>query len=247
MTPEQIVKTYQLDKRRWVKKAFHGVLHFHYLIWEIGFKDFGDYFGDSHQVILDFFEPKEYAQWYWCYEDMARIRDEFLEKMKRDPKWIGRLVREWHRRTKKFDKVIQKIERAGFSSLSNSDLFKCYREFYRAYLYEFSIAISIQDPFSMTSDEHLTPYFQNVIRARGKNKYFAKYFTLLMSPVTVSFVALEEYELAQLRLKIKSTRFLSTSEKRIIVHHAEKYHWLENNYAQAPRLGPEYFKKNFVR
>ena len=98
MNPETI-KKYQLNKRTWVEKGFHGVLNFFFIVGEQPLKTLQDWFGDCYEAVAFAFE-KNYGYWYWCHEDMDRLKHKFVEKVNANPQHLQDLLAEWHDRVK---------------------------------------------------------------------------------------------------------------------------------------------------
>lgn len=239
MTTKDIINRHKLNKSTWTYKGFHGILHYFFVVGEMPLRPIYDYFGDSYRVTIYFFSH-DVGHWYWRDTDMTRLRKMFLARFKKDPRILPDLLDEWHKRVKKFNSILSKIDNTRLKTLSNTKLCNLYKKFYQLYLDEYGIAIGIQDAFSMKSDEFLLPKFK---KALPKEKFNQNYATLT-SPVDESFIT-KEYK-DRLKLIIKQKKGVSI--KKDLKSHAKKYFWIQNNYAVARHLDENYFlseiKKN---
>ena len=87
------VKKYNLSSSTWTHKAFHGVLHTMFPVAEAGFP-MKKFFGDNCEITLFYFE-EEYGHWYWNDNDLARIRETFFRRLRKDPHYLDGLKMQW--------------------------------------------------------------------------------------------------------------------------------------------------------
>lgn len=240
MNAQEVIQKYQLDKQSWTYKGLQGVLHFYFPVGEMPFKPLRKYYGDSHTMIV-YHIKNNFVDWYWNNEDMTRLRTSFIEKVQKDPKTLNRLMKDWKKRLKRFDSIMKKIDDMNFSRSSTKYLLKVYNQWYQTYLDEYSIAIGLQDPFSMHADEFLLPHFKKILQEKGVTEFYQAY-ALLMSPVIKSFLTQEYREKLLLLKKIKKDIDNPIYEKNIKAH-AEKWQFIHNNYAIAKILDTTYFKE----
>ena len=249
-----VIKKYQLDKKKWTHKGFHGVLHAYFPVGEMPLNIFKKNYGDSFKITV-FFVSKDYIDWYWNDEDMIRLRNSAIKKTNQNKLFLKQLLQTWLKKVGKFEKVFKEINAAGLAKLSNKQILSKYNAFYQAYIDEYSMACCLQDPFSMHSDRFLEPAFRKALKGD-----FEKYFVLLMSPVTDSFInraQLDLYKLQSLVHKNKELRLVFEKnktkdlsfvlQKRFpsfyakLTAHSKKYHWLQNNYAKVLYLDQQFF------
>jgi len=240
MKADQIIKKYKLDEKTWVRKGFEGVLQYFFVVGEMVIKPVFDYYGDGYNFTIVFFNKNE-CNWYWHKEDMTRMRKSFIKHVHRDEKYLDKLVKEWHRRVKLFKKIMNEVEKTDLDALSNQDLYKLYLRWHEAYRYEFGIAIAWQDPFSMNAEDFLYPHLKSVIDQAGYSEKVHEYSELLVAPVTESFLSVELQERLKLRVKI-----IQFPDKRIRKH-AERWHWIMNNYSKSRHLDENYFAHELQR
>jgi len=166
-----------------------------------------------------FFIKDKLAKWGWAEDDLERLGNILLEK----PSEIFRLAKIWEGYIKKFDKACGKVR--NLEKLSDKELFGLYKEFHDIYIEEYAI------PFLANAfDTH----FQNWLQNKVKNH---KDFLLLTTPVKESFIQKEIKALLSIK---KDKDFLENIEK-----HANKYYWLQNNYADTKILGKDYFIERY--
>jgi len=233
-TADEIIKKYQLDKKTWTHKGFHGILHFFFPVGNMCVTGSArEYFGDTHRIAVFSFHD-DYGDWYWNDEDMTRMRKLIIGKVNENPSYLQKLVDDWHALLRKFDTIMRKIDKTDLSALSNDQLMDLYEEWYKVYLDEFSISIAVQDPFSMHADRFLNPHFEKIFKEKGID--FAANFPVLVAPLTDSFLTREHKD----RLTLLKAKGSKDFEKKL-AEHAAKYHWLQNNYAKDTCLDKAYF------
>lgn len=251
---DKIIREFRLDKESWTHKGFHSVLHTFFLILENGFHENNYKFFRHHNRILVFFLFNNYVHWYWNDHDMAVLRKKILKIIRENPSFMSELLEEWHQRLQHFEAIFPQITEGKLKKLSNSELFNLYQEYKGRYLEEFSIAMTSGDSFSMYVDRFLEPAFQNFL----KDKY-NDYFLLLTSPVTRSFINLEEKSRFRLSVEIQMNKRLARIFKDYSVSkiikcleryprilgllkaHIKKYYWLRNSYASFQYLDEKFF------
>lgn len=238
MDASGIIKKYRLDEKKWTNKGFHGILHFFFPVGEEPIKPFRRYYGDSHKLIVFYFHDN-YGEWYWNDEDMIRLRESFVKKVDKNPKILTKLVNDWHKRLKILNDISAKIEKTSISGLSDKGMMDLYYRWYDAYLDEYCLAISLQDPFSMHADRFLYPHFERIIRKRGMD--VNESYAVLMAPVTDSFITKEYKDRLKLLKEMRKTGESNVKFINGLKKHARRYHWVQNNYAKNVYLDEEYY------
>ncbi len=236
MKAEEAIVKYDLNKKTWMHKGFHGILHFFFAVGEQPIKPLKGWYGDGYKITVFFFHDN-LGEWYWNNEDMIRLRKSFIEKVNKDQTIMQNLLDEWNRRIARFNKVMDKIDKTDLTTYSDNALLKLYYEWYNAYLTEYGIAIGIQDAFSMHAEDFLLSYFKEIIIQRGEKKKFNEYYTLLMSPREESFFTREYRE----RLEILNAEKQGKPIDLLIKKHVQRWHWIHNNYAKDIFLDEKYF------
>jgi len=238
MKASEIIKKYRLDEKKWTNKGFHGILHFFFPVGEQPIKPFRRYYGDSHTITVFYFHDN-YGEWYWNDDDMTRLRESFIKKVNKNPKILTKLVSDWHKRLGILDNIMGLIDKTDLSKLPDAKLMDIYYRWYNAYLDEYGLAISLQDPFSMHADRFLYPYFERMIRGKGMD--VNETYQTLMAPVTDSFITQEYKDRLKLLKELRKTGGFDAKFIDRLKKHAERYHWVQNNYAKNVYLDENYF------
>ena len=138
-----------------------------------------------------------------------------------------------------FDRVIKKVHDANLSTLSKKQLQQLYQNFYTAYTEEFSHFMALGDGISMHADRYLVPEFQKVLK-----KDFNRIFPLLVTTHHTSFI--EEEEQAREKLKRIYQQTGKIPEK-LLKEHADRFFFIENNYAVGKYLSAADFLEKIKR
>jgi phosphohistidine swiveling domain-containing protein len=235
--PESITTSlrekYHLDGSTWTYKGFHGVLHPFFPVGETGIA-MRDFFGDAASIVL-FFVQNDYAHWYWNDNDLTRIREEFLRRLKKDKRYLEKLKNAFNARIKAFAAVLKHIDKTNLKKLSDEKIAKVYDNFYRRYVDEFKYFMVLGDAVSMHADRYLTPEFEKIL---GKD--FAVVFPKLLTPRYLSFI--EEEGIARAKL-IKTFRKTHKLDRKVLERHANHFFYIHNNYAKGVRLTAADFVK----
>ena len=241
MNAHEIINKYQLDKKSWTYKGFHGVLHYFVPVGEMALKPLFDFFGDAFELTI-FFVEGNYCYWYWNDADLTRLRNKFVSKVNKDHSYLHRLLDEWHKRLTLFNKIVEKIDQTDFTTLSDEELIKLYYLFYNSYIHEYCLACPFQESFSLKSEVFLYPHFKKIIETVDNSK-LNEYYVLLLSPTEHSFLTREYID----RLKIlnevqKGLTITSDRIQSLLKNHAQQYHWIHNNYAVIKSYESKYFE-----
>lgn len=237
MDANAIIKKYQLDKKSWTFKGFHGILHTFFPVGQTALKPLLNYYGDSFKIAL-FFIKKDYVSWYWNEEDMTRLRTDFIERANKNPNFLKQHLKDWQSQLKIFHQAMKKVDKTDLSKLSDQELIDLYQEFYQAYLAEFCQVMAIEDAFSMHADRFIEPRFREILKEKGQENKFSNDYLILMSPVNSSFI---EQELKD-RLKILKLHLQGKKIEQQLAKHAQKYFWIRNNYAKMQVLDADFFR-----
>jgi len=250
---EGLFEKYKLEKETWTYKGFHGLLHTFFPVGEQPLRFFRKNYGDSFHITI-FFVENDYVHWFWNEADMERLRVGLVNRVNRDPAFLSRLLKQWHIKLKLFRTVFKAITTARLAELNDRAFLALYKKFNMAYMDEYSIAVGLQDSFSMHSDRFLEPALKQVI-----HDHFNDTFVLLMSPTKDSFINQEmlgryailiqiqkNASLARL-IKAQGARALPAirqSHKKLYAQlrkHILNFHWVQNNYAKVVYLDAVYF------
>lgn len=222
---------YHLDNSTWTYKGFHGVLHPFFPVGETGVA-MRDFFGDAVLITL-FFVQNDYVHWYWNDNDLTRIREEFLKRLKKDKRYLGKLKKERDLKIKAFNAILRHIDKIDLKKLSNEKIAELYDDFYRRYVDEFKYFMVLGDAVSMHADRYLTPEFKKIL---GKD--FTADFPKLLSPHHLSFIEEEGVTREKLIQNFRKTGKLNRKELK---RHASEFFYIHNNYAKGIRLTADDF------
>ncbi|MBR9699194.1 hypothetical protein GOV09_01940 [Candidatus Woesearchaeota archaeon] len=133
---------------------------------------------------------------------------------------------DWEKRCKKLTAFLEKFQGITLFELSQAELSKLYHEFDDIYLEWWAFA-QVAEPIAYFCEEELkklAPKQQD--------------FNLLASPTKSSFTGEEEHELFEIVKQAQQGDVTS-----LLVNHAKKYFWLENNFHDTRILGASYFEE----
>jgi len=232
-TDTGIVAEYGLDRLAWTYKGFHGVLHTFFPVGQTGSAMKG-FFGDSTAMIV-FFVKDDYVHWYWNDADLTRIRESFFARLKENPEYLAELEKDWNERIDRFEEARSSIDAADLSSLSDEELATLYDSFYSAYVDQFSCFMALGDVVSMHADRYLVPEFE---KALGDD--FASVFPKLVTTRHLSFVEEEAIARGAFLDTLKEGKEF---DKKALEAHANKFFYIQNNYAKGIRLSADDFEQ----
>jgi len=238
MKVQEIISKYHLENQSWTHKGFHSVLHTFFPVGEEQILPLKKHFGIGHTMTI-FFLKDNYLNWYWNDASMETIRTEFIKRVHANPKYLINWLSLWKKLLKKFIVAYKKCD-CDLSKLSDKKILVLYKQFYEAYIDHYSIAVGIQDPFSLHADLFFIPLIKEVLARKGREADLQQVFVTLTNPITESFVALEYKD----RLKILQVMKKNPKDKRLpalLQKHSKKWFWVENNYAVQRELSPSYF------
>ncbi len=224
---------YHLNDSTWTYKGFHGVLHTFFAVAQ-AVSLVKDLFGYEAKGSL-FFVADDYVHWYWRDEDLIRIREIFLERMRENKNYLKELEKEWHTKIDLFERIIAKVNATSFSLLSKDDPASLYDRFYERYVDQFRYFMILGDAISMHADRYLVPEFEKVL---GSN--FAAVFPELLTTRYTSFV--EEESIARAKL-LRTLRDTGAVDQATLKDHANRFFYIHNNYAKGIRLEADDFRK----
>lgn len=228
-----LVKLYALGDSTWTYKGFHGVLHTFFPVGQTG-PAMKDFFGDASKITI-LFVKDEYVHWYWNDNDLTRIREEFLDRIRENSNYLEELKKEWKKKIKSFDDIIFKTDKINLQALSDEELSALYDDYYKCYVDQFKYFMVLGDAISMLADRYLTPEFQKVL---GQD--FTSSFPKLLTPKYLSFV---EEERAEREKLLDTLRKGKTIPNKTLEKHANNFFYIHNNYAKGIRLEADDFNK----
>lgn len=238
MNAHEIIKKYSLDTDAWTYKGFHAILHTFFPVAHNGFATTKKHWGVGCAKIV-FFVKDRYVHWYWNKEDMKKLREIVIANVRKDKYFLRKLRKKWTGLLKKFDRVMQKIDKTDLKKLSDKELIGLYDEFYTRYLDEFSVVMAPMDAFSMHTDEFFEPELRAFLKKKGKENQFFEVYPLLTAPIEDSFLGCEEKDLR----KIVKAKKQGKNIQKLLETHQKKYFWIQNNYAVQKKLPVSFFEE----
>ncbi|MBC8500277.1 MAG: hypothetical protein ISS25_02575 [Nanoarchaeota archaeon] len=162
---------------------------------------------------------------------MIELGERFLKEELKHPGSYAKLIKEWKEHEARFQEICQKIDSSNLKELSINYLKNLYLKFTKLYMKVWEIPLTANNISYYTDNEGVP----DIIKKYGKKGL--KDFITLSTPVKMSFIKEEEEFL--FKIAIKKNKGLDI--RRELEEHAEKYHWIKNNYRDAEKLGVDYF------
>ncbi|MBI4262341.1 hypothetical protein HY624_02340 [Candidatus Uhrbacteria bacterium] len=171
----------------------------------------------------------DYFDVYFPRDGMHRIAQWYYHEELRRPEFIVNLKRQWEQRTKLFFSQIRAIEHTDLRLLATKDLLSLFHIFSKSMDALWREAIFL-DAFDVSGEEIL----ENE-RTRAGVTLSNSELALLTAPVVLSTLQRERQELFALAAGRKKP------DDARLRHHADKYHWIYNDYAVIKRLDGNFF------
>lgn len=184
------------------------------------------------------FIKDDFGQWFLGADSIERVRKYIVKQANNNFGQINKYYLRWQKNWQKFLKLNKQLIDFDLNSLPDKRLYKVFTDFYGLYLKVGGVAY-ISDAF-MSSGE--TDWLQEVINQELGRIYkniekVKKVASDLISPVHLSFVLEEEFELLKLAPSLIDSngrlinfKKLSVRQLAQLEYHAEKYYWMNNNY-----------------
>ncbi|MFH1770873.1 MAG: PEP-utilizing enzyme [archaeon] len=157
---------------------------------------------------------------------MVNYGKEFLKKELEKPGHYQSLIDLWQRDNKRLHETFKKIDDIGFRNMSDLQLKDLYTEFADRYIEAWGMP-GICNNISFCADSVWMPQIMKKYGEEG-----LKDFITLCTPTLMSFIKQEEEALLNIAIDMDDEKLKA---------HAEKYHWIKNNYNGAEKLGTNYF------
>ncbi|NQU98798.1 hypothetical protein HQ533_04980 [Candidatus Woesearchaeota archaeon] len=162
---------------------------------------------------------------------MIELGERILKEEKAKPDYYESMIEKWKGYDKAYKEICQKIESLNLKELSNQELKEIYSEFNVIYSQAWEVTLTTNN-ISYYTDNVYTP---KILKKYGEDGL--KDFLILATPTTKTFIKKEEEDLFKLAIKKKQGKDISKE----LEDHANKYHWLKNNYRDVIRLDEKYF------
>jgi phosphohistidine swiveling domain-containing protein len=159
-----------------------------------------------------------------------------LAKELENPGNYAALIKEWKKLNRAFHKVVHELETSDLAALQDKELTDLYIRFMEAQIKIWAIPLTSNN-ISTCADKVWVPAILKKYGQKGIEE-----FTTLSTPTEDSFIKTEEKEL--LRIAAEYHNSSETANKSAIIKiksHAEKFHWITNNYKDVKKLDEGYF------
>ncbi|MEI7511737.1 MAG: PEP/pyruvate-binding domain-containing protein [Candidatus Peregrinibacteria bacterium] len=225
-SPRDLVQKYHFEKYTWTNKSFHAVLHTFFplgIVTQRGIEEFT--YRTANTV---FFLEGTSLYWYWNDHDLREVRESFFKELQENPHFLEERKQVWKEKLQVFDECRTRIDQTDLSSCSDEELTHIYDDFYAKYTDEYADFMTLGDAISMYADEYFVPRFREIL-----GEQFDELFPKLCNPPYLSFLEEE-----------RADRWnMPKQDRDALQKHAEKYFYIQNNYAHAVRLPVEVFEK----
>jgi len=256
------IERFSLQSKTWVPKRFDGILNNFFPVGEQALAPLQGYYGDSFSMTV-FFVKSKIVHWYWCKEDMIRLHTGFISHVSKTPGVLQQLVHDWESRVARFESCDQELRAVRLVDLTDEALLSLHAEYYNAYVGQYSLAIGLQDSYSMLESELIQPSFMEELTSALESNEVVEAYALLHSGTHVSFLDQEfcaRLKLAEMIWKVPRLKSLFLSEVHLVElmkelreessvynlfeEHAEKFFWIRNNYRHTRRLQSAHFARD---
>ena len=234
-----------IRNKEWYNQRFDGCLNFMWIISELEINkekrkmDKGSF--SSHVCVV----KDGRADWYIEMDDIKRITDMFLSKLKTSNALGKKIMKKWENDEELFRQFISNLEKSVLTKASDKELKELYYEFLERYKKAISCS-SLIDGFALGSDEIVQKEVEKLLDKRGIGKGRGETFSLLTAPVHQSFVNEAELSLLKIALEVKKFRdktkaWKDEKIKKMISKHRDNYFWVNNNFFDSHDLNKSYF------
>lgn len=199
----------------------------------------------------------EMGHWYHDVSDLDSITKKITDRAESENSISKVFMSKWEADEKIFFEKSKRLDNEDMSSWSDEVLKKEFIDYCDTYLKAMSSS-PIIDGFALGSDELIQAEIANFLKSKGLEKMQYKYFTLLTSPVTQSFINEGEISLLELADLINNnqefSKILLESVDKVmselinfpeiagkLKRHAQDYFWIKNNYNDSYLLNEKDF------
>jgi phosphoenolpyruvate synthase/pyruvate phosphate dikinase len=191
---------------------------------------------------------------YWCYDsnDVLAEAKDFVTKVMASPSYLVEIFNQWREIEKEFYHLLMRLDKIDFTNLSLLEMKELYHQFKELYTEEYSSPM-ICDQTSFYAEIKIVEKLKEI--TKGDRDKLREYLSTLSLPVSEFFLSKEQYDLYTIILNFidknkKEVFLLSLDElKRTIdpldlkeiQEHAQKYHWIQNNYLNIEKLSVDFF------
>ncbi len=183
------------------------------------------------------FLKNDYGQWYISNKSLEKVRNFVIKQAKNNPQNVIKYYNKWQKYWNRYQKLNISFFKDDFSKYGDKKLYTKFKAYYDLYLKVGGVAY-ICDSF-MSSGE--TDWLQELLKKELQINYGAEAIRIvgdLVSPVHLSFVLAEEFDLLKIASllekkcgnKVPELKDLGGLLLRKMQQHSNKYYWIKNNY-----------------
>ncbi len=185
------------------------------------------------------------ADWYISMDDIERVSKHLIELAKKKKHVSSELIRKWDKSEKSFYEMCERLKKTDLHALSDDELLRLHDECV-GIAHQRNSSSSVIDGFALGTD--------TLIAQKVKDRYdvsplkssvpFSEVFSVLTTPVRLSFLAEAERELHKTVMAIKED---PTLKKKLIQEYRDRYFWIKNNYIDSHDLPVYFFEEEIAR
>jgi len=192
-----------------------------------------DVIGYSYTEIIQFFQNRM-MNVFWHKEEHEKIQQMALEKAKKDPLLIKKLIEKVERLGVEFIEFTKKIHKSDLSKKSDDELKELYKKYANDYKEIYSTYFVI-----ITLENSLIDYLKNYLNGMILDEEAkSRYLSILTTSTKAMFSKEEERELLKIALVDDKEELC----KRI-KEHTEKYFWLTRDYEDPISTEEDFLKR----
>jgi len=169
------------------------------------------------------------------------------QKVKREPDFQKKLIKEFKKRVPQFLKFCKKVFKDNLKKINKKELWQYYQKYIRFYedIYVWGEPFAFGARFKLS--DYLSQYLKKILKKKKEEKKLNQYFNTLISPTEKPFITEEREKFLKIGIEIiKNPKFkkifkqdLKTIKKEIekypalnkkIEKHKENYQWVPYNY-----------------
>ncbi|MBN2121787.1 hypothetical protein JW721_01895 [Candidatus Micrarchaeota archaeon] len=173
----------------------------------------------------------EIVSWYNLWGELLDYGQYLIGSLLQEGK-MGELGNEIASQASRLDKLFSRFNSLSLEDATNDELLSYYSELHNAYTDWFVIG-GLVEPVGYAGER-----MARELLPRLPEKEREEAFSLLTTTTRESFSRRESIEL----LKIAGAKSEGMDVSAMLSEHAEKYHWLHNNYFSTETLGADFFK-----
>jgi len=187
---------------------------------------------------LTYATPDHQFLHYFSSERSRPLVEEIFKRMKKDPKWVEKRIKEFEKAVKGFESVGEKLikECGSFSEKNREKIIKIYEKFLKMD-YDYwvpSIFVDLFDPFEKEVVDFIFGEKRRVIEKEDLQ-------FLLLPDRSVFWNEKEEF--GKIRDSVRKNKLTKTDKLlwEKLKEHARKYWWMNNDYQAVQKLGASGF------